>query len=230
MGWEFGSDGRWVWSDAKNGVDVRFFGRGPHVAGRREELTALAPDGLGCAWAKQVHSAKVLIATEPGRAGEGDALLTRTTGLALSVVTADCVPILISAGDSIAAVHAGWRGIVAGVVAATARRFIELGAPDPATWTAWLGPAIGGCCYEVGSEVADRVAAASTPDAVLAWPGTTKPHLDLARAVLAQLTDSGVTDLHPLVSCTRCDKERLWSYRRDGTAAGRNVGMIWRTQ
>ena len=137
---------------------------------------------------------------------------------------------LISAGEWIAAVHAGWRGIVAGVVAATVRRLAELGAADPAAWTAWIGPAIGGCCYEVGSEVAEQVAAASTTDAVLAWPDATKPHLDLARAVLAQLTAAGVTDLHPLVSCTQCDRERLWSYRRDGTAAGRNVALIWKTQ
>ena len=172
----------------------------------------------------------MLAATAPGPAGEGDALVTRATGLALSVVTADCVPIVISAGEWIAAVHAGWRGIVAGVVAATVRRLAELGAADPAAWTAWIGPAIGGCCYEVGSEVAEQVAAASTTDAVLAWPDATKPHLDLARAVLAQLTAAGVTDLHPLVSCTKCDRDRLWSYRRDGTAAGRNVALIWKTQ
>ena len=218
-----------MWTDARGGVEVRFFGRGAKVADRGAELATLAPDGVGCAWAKQVHSAAVLAATAPGPAGEGDALVTREAGLVLSVVSVDCVPIMLAAGRWVAAVHAGWRGIVAGIVAATASRLAEVGAAAPTTWTAWLGPAIGGCCYKVGPEVAERVAAASTPDAVLAWPGKAKPHLDLARAVATQLTVAGVGDLRPLVSCTHCDRERLWSYRRDGTAAGRNLALIWKT-
>ena len=172
-----------MWTDARGGVEVRFFGRGAKVADRGAELATLAPDGVGCAWAKQVHSATVLTATAPGPAGEGDALITREAGLALAVVTADCVPVMLVAGEWVAAVHAGWRGIVAGVVPATVERLRAGGAGDPAAWTAWIGPAIGGCCYEVGPEVAERVAAAGAADAVLAWPGKAKPHLDLVRAV-----------------------------------------------
>jgi copper oxidase (laccase) domain-containing protein len=79
------------------------------------------------------------------------------------------------------------------------------------------------------AEVADAGDGELRGDAVLAWPGTTRPHLDLARAVATQLTVAGVGDLRPLVSCTHCDRERLWSYRRDGSAAGRNLALIWKT-
>lgn len=220
---------RWVWSDAAGEVEVRFFGRGPRLGDRAAELAAVAPDGVACAWAEQVHAATVLEATGPGLAGEGDALVGDARGLALSVATADCVPVLLAAGDRIGAIHAGWRGVAAGVVAATVERLWAAGAGDPAGWTAWLGPAIGGCCYEVGPEVAARVAAASTGETVLAWPGSDRPHLDLSRAVAAQLVTGGLADVRPLVSCTRCDAERLWSYRRDGTAAGRNLALIWKS-
>lgn len=229
--WSQDEKERWVWSESRDGVEVRFYGRGPRIADRAEELAALGPrdsnDG-GCAWAKQVHSATVLAADRTGPAGEGDALVTRTPGLALAIATADCVPVMIAAGALVAAVHAGWRGIAAGVVAATVERLRTEGAGDPTSWTAWLGPAMGGCCYEVGPDVAERIAAASTRDAVLDWPGSPKPHLDLARAVGAQLAAAGVTDLRPLVSCTGCD-ERLWSYRRDGKGAGRNLSLIWKS-
>ena len=204
-----GSDGRWVWTGTRDGVEVRFFGRGPQVADRGEELATLSPDGVDCAWTEQVHSPAALEVRAPGPAGEGDALVTREPGLALSVVTADCVPVMLAAGEWVAAVHAGWRGIVAGVVPTTVERLRAGGAGDPAVWTAWIGPAIGGCCYEVGPEVAERVAVASTLDAVLAWPGKAKPHLDLARAVATQLAAAGVSDVRPLVSCTQCDRDRL---------------------
>ncbi len=229
--WSRDDDQRWVWSESRNGVEVRFYGRGPRIANRAAELAALGPQNAkngGCAWAKQIHSATVLAADEAGLVGEGDALVTRTPELALTIATADCVPVMIAAGDLVAAVHAGWRGIAASVVAATADRLRTDGAGDPASWTVWLGPAMGGCCYEVGPDVAEQVAAASTRDAVLDWPGSSKPHLDLVRAVTAQLAAAGITDLRPLVSCTGCD-ERLWSYRRDGQGAGRNLSLIWKS-
>lgn len=230
------ADGRWRWDDADGGVQVRFVGRPQDPpaddAGRPPdrvtELAAATPAELGHAWAKQVHSATVLTVSGAGLAGAGDALVTGTPGLALSVVTADCVPVLIAAGVRLAAIHAGWRGIAAGVVAATVRRLTAEGAPPTERWVAWLGPAIGGCCYEVGPDVAERVAAASTPDAVLDWPGADRPHLDLLRAVSHQLAAAGVAEMRPMIACTRCDAERLWSYRRDGEAAGRNLALAWR--
>jgi hypothetical protein len=183
--------------------------------------------------ARQVHSARVLVADGPGLRGEADALLTRVPGLALSVITADCVPVLVSAGAWSAAIHAGWRGVAAGVVGAALDRLRSEGAGDPASWSAWIGPAIASCCYEVGDDVAAAVAAAAHPDVVIHdFPGCagdgSKPRLDLAAAVRHQLAAAGVGHVAWQVSCTACDAARLHSYRRDGRGAGRNHAFIWR--
>jgi hypothetical protein len=177
--------------------------------------------------AKQVHSDRVLVARE-GFCGEGDALWTDEAGLALSVITADCVPVLLAAGGGgrIAAVHAGWRGIEAGVVE---RALGALAAP-PEEVTAWIGPAIGACCYEVGEDIAERVAAASDTSVVAPgdrMPGG-RPHVDLAGAVRHQLVRAGLPEPRIVVRCTRCDVAGLWSYRREGRGAGRNVAFIWK--
>lgn len=222
--------GYWVWSGAADGVEVRFVGRRVDGGeGERAEVLAALGVKRKVAWVEQVHSARV-VAAGVGRSGEGDALVGDGEA-ALSVVTADCVPVLIAAGTRVAAVHAGWRGIAAGVVEATVARLAEEARaageePRPAGWSAWIGPAIGACCYEVGPEVADRVRAASADDAVLPRPD--RPHLDLPIAVVAQLARTGVGTVRPLLWCTRCEPDRLHSYRREGEAAGRNHAFIWR--
>lgn len=220
----FSRGGYPVWEDRLRDVEVRFVGRGP-AGGREEVLARIGEPDLPVAWAKQVHSATVLPAGAPGECGPGDALTTDRPGLALSIVTADCVPVLLAGppGDPrIAAVHAGWRGIAARILPATLE---TLG--NPAGWTAWIGPTIGPCCYEVGEEVALPVAAASTPEAVLPRPGA-RPHLDLLRAATHQLQAGGVTNVQSLALCTRCETELLSSYRREGKGAGRNLAFIWR--
>lgn len=218
----FQAGGHWLWRDRCGEVEVVFTGRGP--AGDRDEvLQRVQPGAPPVAWAKQIHSATALPA-RPGHCGEGDALFTRETGLALSVVTADCVPILLAGPEGLAAVHAGWRGIVEGVVPAT----IEAAVERPEEWTAWIGPAIGPCCYEVGEDVAARVAGASRPDVVVPGSGE-RPHLDLQEAVRHQLETAGVREVAAVSHCTRCDAERLWSYRREGRGAGRNLALIWRS-
>lgn len=212
-------DGFPVWRATRGAVAVRFAGRGPRLE-RGETLRAIGAPDLPVAWAKQVHGAALLTA-RPGVCGEGDALSTAESGLALAIATADCVPVLLSGPAGIAAVHAGWRGLVAGVLAGA---MAALG--DPAAVHAWIGPAIGLCCYEVGAEVADAVVAASAPE--VANPlGRDKAHLDLAAAARHQLERAGVRSVELLISCTRCDP-RLWSYRRDGKGAGRNLAFIWR--
>jgi YfiH family protein len=204
-------------------VEVVFTGRG--LTGERDEvLRSIAPEAPGVAWAKQIHSARVLDAGEPGLQGEGDALVTSEDDLALCVITADCVPILLAGPGGLAAVHAGWRGIAGEIVAATVAKLTG----PLSEWTAWVGPAIGACCYEVGPEVAEQIAAASHPAAVLPGPGG-KPHLDLHAAVRRQLAASGIGEVVCVPECTRCEKESLWSYRREGKGAGRNHAFIWRT-
>lgn len=237
-------------------VEVRFTGRplealAPVAAGgavprstagrparppRRRLLDALGFGGVEVAWARQVHSARVLEATsaESGGCGEGDALVTDRSGLALSVVTADCVPVLLAGtrpGDPVAAVHAGWRGIAQGVVAATLE-WLQGRDLDPGRLMAWIGPAIGPCCYEVGPEVVERVTAAvDVPAASLVHPnprpGRPNPHLDLTAAVASQLRTAGVEQVETLDLCTRCREDLLWSFRRDGPDGGRNVAFVW---
>ena len=91
---------------------------------------------------------------------------------------------------------------------------------------AWIGPAIGQCCYEVGPDVARKVVAASS--AAVCSHRHRRPHLDLTGAVVHQLTAGGVEDIHALEICTRCCPQWLWSYRRDGAAAGRNWAFAWK--
>jgi polyphenol oxidase len=213
--------GHWVWRARLGDVEVRFTGRGPDGE-RADVLRRIEAGAPPVAWAKQIHSAIVLPA-QAGRCGEGDAVYGDAPDLALSVITADCVPVLLAGPDGqLAAVHAGWRGLVGGVIAETLK--VTGGGPG---WTVWIGPTIGPCCYEVGEDVAEQVRAASGPEAVVPGPGT-KPHLDLAAAARRQLADAGVTEVHSVPVCTRCDEERLYSYRREGKGAGRNVAFIWR--
>ena len=205
-------DTLWVWSDRQGDVEVRFTGRGP--AGERDEILArVEPDAPPVAWAKQIHSATVLPA-QPGHCGEGDALFGDAPDLALSVVTADCVPVLLAGPRGLAAVHAGWRGLVGGVIPAALEK---MGGAE----IAWIGPTIGSCCYEVGEEVAEQF-----PSAALLPGPAGKPHLDLVAAARLQLKD--VEDVRSVGICTRCAADRLYSYRREGKGVGRNVAFIWR--
>ncbi len=180
------------------------------------------PTAVESAWLSQCHSATVIEAA-PGNNGDGDALITDRRDLALMVVSADCVPVLLAGGEHIAAVHAGWRGLAQSILSATLDRF-EI----PTAVTAWIGPAIGPCCYEVGDDVADRVSAASASREIWSEGPRGRPHLDLVAAARLQLADRGVRRTHSVDVCTRCDSKRLWSYRRDGAGAGRNVSAIWR--
>jgi YfiH family protein len=216
--------GYWVWKARLGDVEVRFTGRGPSND-REEVLRAIEPSAPPLAWAKQIHSA-VALPAQAGGCGEGDALFTMFAGgpgLTLSVITADCVPVLVAGPEGLAAIHAGWRGIVAGVIPAT----LEKMKGRPEDWTAWVGPAIGVCCYEVGDEVADQVVAASAPEVAAPGPAG-RPHLDLPGAARHQLAKAGAGTVVVLPRCTRCDEEKLWSYRRQGKMAGRDIGFIWR--
>ena len=219
--------GHWMWRESRGPVHVVFAGRGPaHERGevlRRAagHLPGGAPADL--AMARQIHSATVLPA-RPGACGEGDALWTDRADLALSVITADCVPVVLAGPGGLAAVHAGWRGLVNGVIPAALREV-----PGPLSeWTAWIGPAIGVCCYEVGEDVAEQVVQAAADPAV-AVPGPSgRPHLDLQLVARRQLEKAGIGEVVTLARCTRCDEEKLESYRRNGKGAGRNIAFIWR--
>ena len=165
--------------------------------------------------AKQVHGDHVIFASTPGTCGKGDALVTDAPGLWVGVRTADCVPILLA--DSrrrlVAAVHAGWRGTVAGIVG----KAIEKMGSDARDLHAVLGPAIGICCYEVGEEVASH------------FGPPIRRHLDLLAANCEHLVAAGVPrqQVDAAAPCTKCGDD-FHSYRRDGERAGRMVSAIRR--
>jgi YfiH family protein len=183
---------------------------------------------------RQVHGARVWRA-EPGAGSEGveaDAILCQTPGLAVGVVTADCVPLLLAdaAGRRVAAVHAGWRGLAAGVVTAALGRLADTGAA-PADLVAAIGPHAGPCCYEVDDPVLDalrqRIGRAADAAARPGRPG--HAWLDLGALVAAALAAAGVPAGslgRAAAACTVCDPERFASYRRDGPRAGRLVHFV----
>jgi YfiH family protein len=215
-------EGHWGWAGELGTAHFAFYGKA--TTGSEDSLlAALLRSGLELATMRQIHSARVLDASA-GACGDGDALVTGATGLALRVATADCVPVLLASPAAIAAVHAGWRGLAEGILEAAVRRF-----PARGPISAVIGPAIGACCYEVGPEVATAVANRSASDEVIRRrDGRGRPHLDLRLAALLQLRCAGVEKVATHDACTRCEAERLWSYRREGKGAGRNLALIWR--
>ncbi len=180
--------------------------------------------------ATQVHGNRVVVvegspgAGETVDAGRCDAILTRLSGVGLVVQTADCVPVLLAGDRTVGAVHAGWRGAAAGVVGAAAKAFLSLGG-DRKSARAWLGPSIGACCYEVGSEVASRF-----PEDLARPSRDGKFLLDLPGVVRRQLEKEGIpaVNVSRLDVCTMCGGERFASYRRDRETAGRMIALVTR--
>jgi YfiH family protein len=153
---------------------------------------------------------------------EADGLVTDVPGVALLVRVADCVPVLLADPEHgvVGAAHAGRNGLVAGVVPATVARMRDLGAERV---VAWVGPSICGRCYEVPEELRREVATAVPEAAAETSWGT--PAVDVGAGVVAQLRAEGV-EVVDASRCTREDEE-MWSYRRDGAAAGRLGGLVW---
>lgn len=179
--------------------------------------------------ARQVHGRRVLVidgAVPRADVGalDADGLAAAHPGLAVAVRSADCVPLLLAAPrlGAVAAVHAGWRGVVAGIAAEAIARLEALGAA-PGELLAALGPCIGPCCFEVGEEVA-----AQFPLDVRRPRAGRKPTVDLRAALRLQLGAAGLRGTHISADapCTYCDPDRLPSYRREGAAAGRITSWI----
>ncbi len=184
-----------------------------------------SPAGIEAWRPRQVHGAVV---AEPGDAGApavpADAALSRAGGPTVGVVTADCVPLLlaIEGGAAVAAVHAGWRGVAAGVIEAAVER-LRTAAPGRALVAA-IGPAAGGCCYEVGPEVIAALAPA--PPRVEPGPHG-RPLLDLRGVVADRLREAGLDPdaIEQVGPCTICGAG--WpSYRREGEGAGRALAFV----
>ena len=175
-------------------------------------------DQAAMASVKQIHSDVTYVAREAGCVGEGDALVTRTQGVAVSVRTADCFPILLADPETraVAAIHAGWRGTAAGVVRASLDRMRTEFGTDPKNVFAAIGPGIGGCCYEVGVEVARQ------------FGMTAAGNLDLAVENKKQLIAAGCQPdrIERVGGCTFCHPAQFFSWRRDHDCAGRMISFI----
>jgi len=186
------------------------------------------PDGAGAALStvRQIHSAKVLRADRAGLVGEGDALISNQAGLTLAVRTADCLPVLMadSKNRAVAAVHAGWRGVVQEIVPTAMDALAHQFGTRPEDLTVAIGPGIAACCFEVGPEVALQFSDLFPERRDL----TEQTHVDLVDAVLRQLGRSGVRSGQIDASglCTGCHGNLFHSYRRDRDAAGRMVSAI----
>lgn len=191
-----------------------------------------APEPRGCRRPRQVHGTAVARLDDTGRVvpEEADAVVGGRAGVPVAVVTADCVPVLLAtvSGRAVAAVHAGWRGLAAGVIGAAAGALAAL-CEEPLA--AAVGPHIGACCYEVDAPVVEPLSA-RFGDAVQAALAPSRPGhhwIDLGRLVVVDLHRAGVAADRvgtAAALCTACDPSRFESFRRDGAAAGRLVHWV----
>jgi hypothetical protein len=187
---------------------------------------------------RQVHGAAVHAVDAPATAGgiraEADALVSKTPGVALAVVTADCVPILLAdpVTGAVAAVHAGWRGTATDVAGAAVAALTREYAVAGADLVAAIGPSIGACCYDVGEELLEAFAAAGHDSAARAdWfarDDAGRLRLDLWTANRDLLVHAGLRPdrIHVAGLCTRTHLDWFESYRADGPKAGRLAAII----
>ena len=180
------------------------------------------------AWLTQIHGTTVRDAAAVVGAPEADASFATTAGVVCAVLTADCLPVLLcdATGLVVAAAHAGWRGLAGGVLVATVDAMRQAGADEI---LAWLGPAIGPERFEVGAEVREKFieSVPAAAQAFVAMDGVRDKYLaniyTLARLALQR---SGVDQIVGGDACTVIERERYFSYRRDGRT-GRMASMIW---
>jgi len=208
-----------------------------HVNENRARMAAalgVAPEALLSAY--QIHSAEVVVAETPWKneaRPRADAIVTRVPGLAIGVSTADCGPVLLADGDArvIGAVHAGWRGALAGVTDAAIAAMQRLGARRDRIVAA-LGPMISQANYEVGSDLVERFLAADAGNARFFRSATPPGHalFDLRGYVEARLSAAGISKIENVAGCTYAEPDRFYSFRRathrGDSDYGRHVNAI----
>jgi polyphenol oxidase len=201
------------------------------VAVERNRTAVEAQAGGWLCFVRQVHGSTVCQldraqaerahAAEPGQLRPADGQVTATRGLAPAVLTADCLPVVIAGRGAVAVVHAGWRGLAAGILDIGASALEGLGVEGELS--AAIGPGAGPCCYAVGDEVHE--AFADYPDEVHRGA-----NVDLPEIASEQLRRAGVARIHDLGMCTICsDPDLFFSHRRDHGVTGRQAGLAWLT-
>jgi hypothetical protein len=179
---------------------------------RRLACEAVGVPAATLAFNRQVHSATVHRARAGERGAPGDGLWSDEPGVSMLAMSADCLPIAVARATgepALAVLHAGWRGLAEGVVAAGVSALCARSSRTPRL-TAIVGPAIGPCCYEVGPEVSALFALELTQDG----------KLDLWSAAELALRAAGVQRVERVDLCTRCNPKLFFSHRRDGRARG----------
>lgn len=196
-----------------------------HVAENRRRLATAVGYPCEPAWLQQVHGNQVVLAETVSSPVAADAVWTRQLGKPCVVMTADCLPILLCdrAGTAVAAVHAGWRGLARGVIAATVK---QMGIA-PMELMAWLGPAIGPTAFEVGDEVRATFLALDRTNGHYFQPSLSGRWLaDIYGLARLQLRRLFVTAIYTGDFCTFRDVDAFFSYRRDHQT-GRMASLIW---
>jgi polyphenol oxidase len=196
-----------------------------NVSRNQELLRAVC--GVEPLWLSQTHGTQVVAVEQAQRLVEGDAAVATRPGRAAAVRVADCLPVLFCdrRGTRVAAAHAGWRGLCAGVLEAT---IAAMGTPSQEI-IAWLGPAIGPGAFEVGDEVREAFVSQNTgADAgFVPYPGRPGKWLaDLYALARSRLRNVGIVEVHGGGFCTATDADRFFSYRRDKTPA-RMAALVW---
>ena len=200
------------------------FNLGDHVSDDPEDVQAnralLASQFGPVQFMNQVHGSRIaIIESVTEEAPTADALVTGIAGITLAVMVADCIPLILTSAEAVAAVHVGRRGLTNGVAVKTVGVMREMGARKI---RAVLGPAICGRCYEVSQDVHDEVVALHPLATAQTSAGT--PALDLPKALAASLAADGISEISDLQICT-VESADHFSYRRDGLT-GRQVGLV----
>jgi YfiH family protein len=222
--------------DPRSGISKAPFGcfnLGDHVgddpaavAENRRRLKVAAGLPSEPVWLTQVHGIGVADLDSSATLGPADAAIARGSAKVCAILTADCLAIVFAAvsGDTVAAAHAGWRGLAAGVIEATVR---AMGVPSESL-VAWLGPAIGPQHFEVGAEVRDAFLAGN-PKANEAFEPNSRGRFMANLSMLARqrLQGLGVSRIYGGGECTYAQADRYYSHRRDGVT-GRQATLIWR--
>jgi polyphenol oxidase len=200
----------------------------------RRLLEAAGSPGRELVEVHQVHGGEVHLVRrgEPAHPGpsstKADAMVTADPNRVLAIRTADCAPVLIAGteGRHVSVVHAGWRGVIAGVVPAAVRALRQEGAD---TLIAAIGPCIGECAFEVGAEVVAEFHREFGTEAGLCRPAGAQAGkwlIDLKRAIDLQLRTAGVTGVDTATHCTHTDDKLFFSHRRDQGMTGRMASVI----
>ena len=187
-------------------------------------------------WLEQIHSNRAVKAVKTASLQQADASYTDESGVVCAVMTADCLPLLVCSEDGIqvAAIHAGWRGLLAGVISNTVAAMqissnpLDCKAGAGRDLLVWLGPAIGSDCFEVGAEVRDAFLQKSVAfKNAFREQSSDKWLADIYQLARVELAALGIVQVYGGTNCTFTEHERFYSYRKDGQT-GRMATLIWR--